>query len=60
MSRAILHVILEVEEQRPGDALQIVDNLLDAGLLQDAINVHDGDAGPLHVEVAVVRELRQP
>lgn len=37
----------------PGDAIHVVDALLDAGILQDAINDHDADAGPLRVESAV-------
>jgi hypothetical protein len=37
------------------DALHVVDALLDAGFLQDAVNDHDADAGPCRVMTAIAR-----
>ncbi len=48
-------VITLVIEGNEDDTLQGVDDLLDAGLLQDAINDHDSDAGPLRVLTALCR-----
>ena len=49
---------------KPEDAQYVVDNLLDAGFFQDAINDHDADAGPLHVKAALItsckRKRRRP
>lgn len=43
------------------DAHHVVDMILDAGLLQDAINEHDcDDAGPLHVTNAIVIDSETP
>lgn len=51
---ATIVIRLEVEGD-PSDALHVVDSLLDAGFLQDAINEHDvDDAGELHVTSALV------
>lgn len=44
-------ITLEIDGT-PADAAHVVDRLLDAGFLQDAINGHDCDAGPLRVRVA--------
>lgn len=41
-------------EGTPENAQHVVDSLLDAGFLQDAINGHDADAGPLHVRSALI------
>ena len=49
-----LHILLDVDGAA-NDALNVVDTLLDNGLLQDAINDHEcDDAGPLHVRSALV------
>lgn len=48
---------LEIDEQTPGDARFVVDSILDAGVLQDAINDHDSDAGPLRVVSAIIPTL---
>lgn len=50
--RVTLVIELEIDGD-PSDAFDVVDGLLDAGFLQDAINDHDRDAGPLHVVSAV-------
>jgi len=51
---ALVLIRLEIEG-RQEDAEEVVDRLLDAGALQDAINDHDVEGcGPLHVTSAVV------
>ena len=49
-------MIIELEiEGLEADATSVIDELLDSGLLQDAINDHEFDAGPLLVKSALVR-----
>ena len=49
-------VIIELTiEGKDKDAFYVVDELLDQGFLQDAINEHGLDAGPLKVVKAIVR-----
>jgi len=49
-------IILSIEG-KDEDALDVINTLLDNGVVQDPINEHDCEAGPLHVRVAVVRKL---
>lgn len=49
-----LCIELEVEADGIADAVHVVDGYLDAGELQEALNGHDCDAGPLRVLSAVV------
>jgi hypothetical protein len=49
-----LTVVLEIEGSEV-DARYVVNELLDAGFFQDAINEHDCEAGLLRVKSAVVR-----
>lgn len=48
-------ITLEIDGAQD-DADTVVDALLDAGLLQDAINAHESDAGPLRVTSAAVAD----
>jgi hypothetical protein len=50
---ATITITLEIDGYQ-SDAEHVVDSLLDAGFLQDAINDHDADAGPLHVTAATI------
>lgn len=52
MIRLIVELEIEGDEK---NAYAVVDDILDGGVFQDAINDHDGDAGPLRVKSAVVR-----
>jgi hypothetical protein len=51
-AKVVIH--LEIEGSA-ADAYYVIDGILDAGFLQDAINEHDADCGVLHVRSAVVR-----
>lgn len=48
---------LEVECERAGDAFDVVESILDNGVLQDEINEHDvEDAGSIHVVSAICKD----
>lgn len=54
MNKITVYIALEIEGEDDGDdAFYVVDSLLAGGLLQDAVNDHACDAGPLHVLSAV-------
>jgi len=48
-----LTVILEISGD-PAAALDVVNNVLDDGVFQDAINEYETGGGPIHVESALV------
>lgn len=49
-------IIIELEiDGDADDAAYVAGEILDEGILQDAINFHEFDASELHVESAVVR-----
>jgi hypothetical protein len=50
VTRVIVELTIEGDEE---NAVYVVDALLDVGLLQDAINDHDLDAGPMRVTCAL-------
>jgi hypothetical protein len=47
----VIELEIDGDEQ---DAADVVDRVLDTGILQDAINDHEFDAGPVRVTSAVV------
>lgn len=52
----MIRLVVELEvEGDEANACAVVDDVLDGGAFQDAINEHDCDAGPLRVKSATVR-----
>jgi hypothetical protein len=53
--RTTVSIVLEIEEEREGDALTVIDTFLENGGVQDPLNDHEHEeCGPLKVRVAMV------
>lgn len=56
-----LVVELEIEAEDASDAYELVNDVLDNGVFQEAINDHDSEScGPLHVTSCVCRQAEEP